>query len=73
MKFEYYSQYMQPAEGIDYKAKLDAMGALGWELVEIVGEDNLHVFKREIPEGIKLKIDKQLLTEQLEQSYKHDE
>lgn len=48
-KFEYYSQYMRPAEDQEYKSQLDAMGSLGWELVDITPDD-LHVFKRECVE-----------------------
>ncbi len=60
--FEYYSQIMHPAEGDEFKSQLDAMGSLGWELVNIVEERgrNVAIFKRELPS----KQEKQLLLEE---------
>lgn len=65
--FEYNSQYMIPAEGENFKAQLDDMGSLGWELVKIVTEEKtgclpkyLAIFKRELP----AKQEKELLLEE---------
>jgi hypothetical protein len=59
MKYEYYSQGMNPSESKIYKEQLDVMGALGWELIHtmqiarpISGEVvSLHVFKRPLNES----------------------
>ena len=65
--FEYYSQYMIPEEGEYFKSQLDAMGLLGWELVNIVEEDkgvykkHLAIFKREVMDN---KPKKELLLEE---------
>ena len=72
MEFEYYSQKMTPEEGIDFKAQLDAMGGLGWELVQI-NPDGLAIFKRQIPEEIKLKVNKELLLDSVKQTYNHED
>ena len=73
MEFEYYSQKMKPEEGIDFKAQLDSMGKLGWELVQI-NPDGLAIFKRLIPEKIKVKVNaKELLLDNVKLSYNHEE
>ena len=64
MKYEYYTQRMEPDESIEFKEKLDVMGALGWELVQIINQ--MAIFKKPVSK----KQDKDLL---LEETYHHEE
>jgi len=58
MKFEYYTQYISESK-LDFKVEFDALGELGWELVQIV--NGFAIFKRQVLPTVNKT--RQLLTE----------